>query len=91
MQGKELPGVSGNLDLSWISTPLPPVPVASANASAGAPPTGGKAEAETEGVGEDFAAARDDYAEDAGAVTSKQEEPRREVNMDYEMPDEEAW
>ncbi|KAJ3494197.1 hypothetical protein NLG97_g4238 [Lecanicillium saksenae] len=90
LQGKELPGVSGNLELSWISTPLPPVPTAAAGASAAASP-GKKLVIEAEGVGEDFGGMEDGEDEYTGAGESRDDEPRREVNMDYEMPDEEAW
>ncbi|KAJ6789275.1 hypothetical protein PWT90_02141 [Aphanocladium album] len=89
LQGKELPGVSGNLELSWVNTPLPPVPTGAAASAAAS--SANKTAVEAEGVLEDFGGMEDGGNEYAGADSSRQDEPRREVNMDYEMPDEEAW
>lgn len=91
LQGRELPGVAGNLELSWVNTPLPPVATGGAAAVPIGPSAGDKAAAESEGVGEEFGNMGDGVEEYTGASTSRQDEPKREVNMDYEMPDEEAW
>lgn len=92
LQGKELPGVSGNLELSWVNTPLPPVPTGGATTTSSAPSPGKRRLAiEANGVEEDFGEVNGGTEDYAGASAARHDEPRREVNMDYEMPDEEAW
>lgn len=91
LQGKELPGVSGNLELSWVNTPLPPVAAGGSSSFSVGPSATGKAAGESEAVGGDFGNMGDGVEEYTGASAAKQDEPKREVNMDYEMPDEEAW
>lgn len=88
---KELPGVDGKLELSWVNTPLPPVAPNGARSLVPGPSAGDKAAAEFEGVGEDFGNMDHGGEEYTRASATRQDEPKREVNMDYEMPDEEAW
>ncbi|KAM3516309.1 hypothetical protein MY11210_000068 [Beauveria gryllotalpidicola] len=91
LQGKELPGVSGKLELSWVNTPLPPVGAGGASSAPAGPSAIDKAATESEDVGEDFDNIGDEEGGYAGVSKARQDEPKREVNMDYEMPDEEAW
>ncbi|KAH6607752.1 hypothetical protein Trco_004065 [Trichoderma cornu-damae] len=77
LHGKELPGISGTLDLSWVNTPLPPV--GSFN-KRGEDPGDGDAMA---GMNDD-----DDNA-DAGSLGEHMHE--RHVDMDYDVGDEEGW
>ncbi|KAL6881415.1 hypothetical protein J3F83DRAFT_55208 [Trichoderma novae-zelandiae] len=76
LHGKELPGVSGTLDLSWVSTPLPPVGSSKRNEDA----EDGDAMA---GMNDD------DGAVDAGSPGEQMRE--RQVDMDYDVGDEEGW
>ncbi|OAA62341.1 CCCH zinc finger and RRM domain protein [Cordyceps fumosorosea ARSEF 2679] len=89
LQGKELPGVSGTLEVSWVNTPLPPVPASGPSSSSTGPSANDKAVAEP--ADEDFVNLGDAGEDYTATGAARQEEPRREVNMDYEMPDEEAW
>lgn len=89
LQGKELPGISGNLELSWVNTPLSPV--ATGTAPSAGLSTADKAAVQGNGIGESGDSIRDGGAESKQVATMRQDEPRREVNMDYEMPDEEIW
>ncbi|KAM3449037.1 hypothetical protein MY3296_007235 [Beauveria thailandica] len=91
LQGKELPGVSGKLELSWVNTPLPPVGTGGASSAPDGPSAIDKAATESEDVGEDFGNMGGEEGGYAGVGQVRQDEPKREVNMDYEMPDEEAW
>ncbi|OAQ98226.1 hypothetical protein LLEC1_03134 [Akanthomyces lecanii] len=88
LHSKELPGVDGKLELSWVNTPLPPVAPNGARSGLSA---GDRAATEFEGVGEDFGNMEHGGEEYKDASATRQDEPKREVNMDYEMPDEEAW
>ncbi|KAM5348323.1 hypothetical protein ACJ41O_008147 [Fusarium nematophilum] len=90
LHGKELPGVEGHLDLSWVSTPLPPVKTSthsrSAPAAAGSSGAGGGAVEDKE---DDAMAGFDDHH-----IKRESAEPQREeraVNMDYEVEEEDVW
>jgi RNA-binding protein 26 len=82
LHGKELPGVTGRLDLSWVNggPALPP--------AATAKPEYGGGDDTIGGVG-----GRED--EDEGEI--REEEPvrargqQRQINMDYEVEDEDGW
>lgn len=91
LQSKELPGIDGKLELSWVNTPLPSVAPNGASSLLPGPSPGDKAAVEFENAGEDFGNVEHVGEEYMSASATRQEEPKREVNMDYEMPDEEAW
>ncbi|KAL7933681.1 hypothetical protein V8C35DRAFT_303581 [Trichoderma chlorosporum] len=76
LHGKELPGIIGTLELSWINTPLPPV--------------GSSKKNEDVEDGDAMAGFNDDQG---NADTGSPEEHLRErqVDMDYEVGDEEGW
>ncbi|UKZ73616.1 hypothetical protein TrVFT333_001264 [Trichoderma virens FT-333] len=76
LNGKELPGVSGTLELSWINTPLPPV--------------GSSKKNEDAEDGDAMAGLNDDEGNaDAGSPEEHMRE--RQVDMDYDVGDEEGW
>ncbi|PTB45768.1 hypothetical protein M441DRAFT_131399 [Trichoderma asperellum CBS 433.97] len=78
LHGKELPGVEGTLDLSWVNTPLPPV--------------GASKKIEDVGDGDAMAGMNDD--EEEGEVVEDLPEKHmqgRQVDMDYDVGDDEGW
>ncbi|GJN67072.1 hypothetical protein PLIIFM63780_004544 [Purpureocillium lilacinum] len=78
LHGKELPGVEGKLDLTWVNTPLPPLPVnkPQEDVSMGVPDDPvGPAESAQEHL-------KDEHAP---------REERRHVDMDYEVGDDDGW
>ncbi|KAL6898233.1 hypothetical protein GGI43DRAFT_408681 [Trichoderma evansii] len=78
LHGKELPGVEGTLDLSWVNTPLPPV--------------GSFKKNEDLGDGDAMAGMNDD--EEEGEVIEDLPEKHmqgRQVDMDYDVGDDEGW
>ena len=90
LQGKELPGVEGKLELAWVNTPAAPVGVVvKREDGAAANGDGGGAMADEdgdEGMGETLREGSEE-----GEV---EEEPQRETrvfNMDYEVADDEPW
>ncbi|KEY70967.1 hypothetical protein S7711_00804 [Stachybotrys chartarum IBT 7711] len=83
LHGKELQGVEGKLDLAWVKTPLPPVPVADKDS---AMHEDGKDAAAPHVVSEDVGAAADDDARDHRPSSSY-----RQVDMDYEVADQDEW
>ena len=77
LHGKELPGVSGTLDLSWVNTPLPPA---------------GSSSKKNEDAEDGDAMAGmndDDGAVDAGSPGEHMRE-QRQVDMDYDVGEEEG-
>ncbi|KAK3182343.1 hypothetical protein K4F52_006345 [Lecanicillium sp. MT-2017a] len=86
LQGKGLPGVDANLELSWVqgasAAPTPAVKNAPADQ------TGDVA---AEAAGSTTMAGTEDSGAVGGSAPVAKEEDRRVVDMDYEMPDEEAW
>ncbi|KAL5084182.1 hypothetical protein Trisim1_012257 [Trichoderma cf. simile WF8] len=75
LHGKELPGVSGTLELSWINTPLPPV--------------GSSKKNEDVEDGDAMAGLNDEEANaDEGLPEEHMRE--RQVDMDYEVDEEEG-
>ncbi|KAJ6444324.1 elongation factor 2 [Purpureocillium lavendulum] len=84
LHGKELPGVEGKLDLSWVNTPLPPVPVKKAqeDVSMGVPDDA--AAGSGEGAQEHT---REEHTREEHASTEEQ----RHVDMDYEVGDDDGW
>lgn len=79
LHGKELPGVKGKLELSWVNTPLPPVPVKKSASDGDAP--------------EDNAmSGMEDAPDEAGNEQQQhQQAQQRTVNMDYEVGDDYGW
>ncbi|KAF4345188.1 RNA-binding [Fusarium beomiforme] len=77
LNGKELPGVEGRLELAWVNTPLPSVKTASND---DAPRHGGENDAMA-----DF----DDQPGREKSAEPQREE--RAVNMDYEVAEEDTW
>lgn len=77
MNGKELPGVEGRLELAWVNTPLPPAK------------TLGNDDAPRHGVEDDAMADFDDQPRREKSAEPQREE--RAVNMDYEVAEEDAW
>ncbi|KAM0455672.1 hypothetical protein ACHAPV_007750 [Trichoderma viride] len=78
LHGKELPGVEGTLDLSWVNTPLPPV--------------GSFKKNEDVGDGDAMAGMNDD--EEEGEVIEDLPDKHtqgRQVDMDYDVGDDEGW
>lgn len=75
LHGKELPGVDGKLDVSWVNAPMPRVPTAK--------PTDDSAAA----FSDDEMAGADDAPE----ASKEELTPRRQVDMDYEVGDDGAW
>lgn len=91
LQGKELPGVDGVLDMSWVNTPLPPV--GDAGPKTTPTPTSNSyhedsAQAASAVVGD--AMAGFDEAEEAGSRIDEAPE-EGEVDMDYDVAGEEGW
>jgi RNA-binding protein 26 len=87
LHGKELPGVDGKLELSWVNAP--------AGATSGA---GGAASADKKNEQLPSGAAAEDEDNEEGAIGSEAEEAPVErhslENMDYEQAaddDDEAW
>ncbi|KOS17991.1 putative RNA-binding protein [Escovopsis weberi] len=96
LNGKELPGVPGRLELSWAEGGGAPSSSSSSAAAAAAGP------AKTAGMPEDTgdAMAGMDDLQDAGAQEEEEEQqqqqqqPRaseRQVDMDYEVAEDEGW
>lgn len=85
LQGKELPGIEGRLELSWVNTPLPPVNTTktTGNGETGATHT------HTEEKEHDAMAGFDDHPRRERSAELQDEE--RPVNMDYEVADEDGW
>ncbi|PCD43686.1 hypothetical protein AU210_002776 [Fusarium oxysporum f. sp. radicis-cucumerinum] len=77
LNGKELPGIEGRLELAWVNTPLPPVK------------TLGNDDAPRHGVEDDAMADFDDQPRREKSAEPQREE--RAVNMDYEVAEEDAW
>ncbi|QPH16247.1 hypothetical protein C2857_000843 [Epichloe festucae Fl1] len=75
LHGKELPGVQGKLDLSWVNSPLPHVN------------TKALTQEENGAAGGDAMAGMDDEREGTDADA----EESRAVNMDYEAGDDYGW
>ncbi|KAJ4270398.1 hypothetical protein NW762_002079 [Fusarium torreyae] len=80
LHGKELPGVDGRLELTWVNTPLPPVKTANNDDAA---------HAVGEDKEDDAMAGFDDQPKRERSVEPQREE--RAVNMDYEVAEEDAW
>ena len=80
LHGKELPGVDGRLELTWVNTPLPPVKTTNNDDT---PHAGG------EDKEDDAMAGFDDQPRRERSVEPQREE--RAVNMDYEVAEEDAW
>lgn len=86
LQGKGLPGVDANLELSWVQgASAAPAPVVK---NAPADQTGDVA---AEAAGSTTMAGTEDSGAVGGSAPAAKEEDKRVVDMDYEMPDEEAW
>ncbi|ODA76747.1 hypothetical protein RJ55_08018 [Drechmeria coniospora] len=80
LNGQELQGVEGKLELTWVSTPLPPVSVEQQPGRATATTTTEDAMAEVE-------INNTTSHEDSAQV----EVPDRHADMDYEVGDDDAW
>lgn len=87
VQGKELPGIEGRLELSWVTTPLPPVGTTkpAGNGEAGAAHASAEDKEQEHGVMADF---DDDPRRERSAELQDEKRP---VNMDYEVADEDGW
>jgi hypothetical protein len=94
LQGKGLPGVDANLELSWVQGAPPPPAPASVLATTTAPTvfSAGNATA-VDAVPQTVVGEAQEGAADssAGVDAASKDVERRVVDMDYEMPDEEAW
>ncbi|KAM0420592.1 hypothetical protein ACHAPT_011638 [Fusarium lateritium] len=87
LQGKELPGINGRLELSWVSTPLPPVGTAKTVSKGEANAAAHTSSAEDKE--HDAMAGFDDHHRRERSAELQDEE--RPVNMDYEVADEDGW
>ncbi|KAK2612713.1 hypothetical protein QQS21_001330 [Conoideocrella luteorostrata] len=76
LHGKELPGINGKLELSWVNTPLPPVNVKKLTQDESGAAIPGDVMVEVEDATEE--------------PRDEQVEPRA-VNMDYEVGDDYGW
>ncbi|UNI21965.1 hypothetical protein JDV02_007904 [Purpureocillium takamizusanense] len=79
LHGKELPGVEGKLDLAWVNTPLPPVPVQKPQ------------EDVSVGILEDAGTGSTEDAQEHPKDEHNAKEERRHVDMDYEVGDDDGW
>lgn len=77
LHGKELPGIEGKLELSWVSAPLPPVAAKGLREDVAMT-------AADDGMG---------LAEGQGKekLAPPPHEEARHVDMDYEVGDDDAW
>ncbi|POR39333.1 Putative RNA-binding protein [Tolypocladium paradoxum] len=78
LHGKELSGVEGKLDLAWVNSPLPPVAAKKPQ------------EYSTMTSSEDAMAGMD-YEQDASKDETERPQSQRQVDMDYEVGDDDAW
>ena len=87
LHGKELPGVEGRLQLAWVNGG-PPAPPPAASAPAAATKDAGADDAmdgvDAGGGGEEEGEVREEKA-------APQRAPQRQINMDYEVEDDDGW
>lgn len=90
LHGKELPGVDGKLELSWVNTPLPPVNVKTMDQDESSGALGGA----SGDAMVDVDAGGEEKHNDGNVVAGNGRDRDREertVNMDYEVGEEYAW
>ncbi|KAF7545802.1 hypothetical protein G7046_g9473 [Stylonectria norvegica] len=83
LNGKELPGVDGRLDLAWVNAPLPRV--------GEKPPAPSAATTKDRDRDEAMAGVEDAQREESASVEPQVKRQARAVDMDYEVADEDAW
>lgn len=85
MPGKQIPGVEGQVELSWVTDTAPQSPAASANG-------GGIREKKVEpAAGEAQKSQESQAAGGVPDVAMQEREPDEQAEMDYDVAGEDQW